>query len=44
MISRPFWQQRIEDAWGEAPIVLLCGVRRARKTTLARGLGDERVL
>ena len=44
MISRPFWQQRIEDAWREAPIVWLCGVRRAGKTTLARELGEERML
>ena len=44
MIERPFWQQRIEDAWREAPIAWLCGVRRAGKTTLARVLGDERVL
>ncbi len=44
MISRPFWQQRIDDAWSEAPIVWLCGVRRAGKTTLARELGEERML
>ena len=36
MIERPFWQQRIENAWREAPIVWLSGVRRAGKTTLAR--------
>ena len=44
MISRPFWQQRIEDAWGEASIVWLCGVRRVGKTTLARQLGADRTL
>lgn len=44
MISRPFWQKRIADAWGEAPIVWLCGVRRAGKTTLARQLGEDRTL
>ncbi len=44
MISRPFWQQRIEDAWSEAPIVWLAGVRRAGKTTLAENLGKDRVL
>ena len=44
MIERPFWRQRIEDAWSEAPIVWLCGVRRAGKTTLARDLGDERTI
>ena len=44
MISRPFWQQRIDEAWREAPIVWLAGVRRAGKTTLAENLGEERVL
>jgi predicted AAA+ superfamily ATPase len=44
MILRPFWQQRIEDAWSEAPIVWLAGVRRSGKTTLAGNLGEERVL
>lgn len=44
MIERPFWRRRIEDAWREAPIAWLCGVRRAGKTTLARELGDERTL
>lgn len=44
MISRPFWQQRIEDAWREAPIVWLAGVRRAGKTTLAENLGADRIL
>jgi uncharacterized protein len=44
MISRPFWQQRIEEAWREAPIVWLAGVRRAGKTTLAENLGADRIL
>jgi uncharacterized protein len=44
MTNRPFWQQRIESSWLEAPIVWLCGVRRAGKTTLARSLGEERIL
>lgn len=44
MIPRSFWQERIADAWGEAPIVWLCGVRRAGKTTLARQLGEDRTL
>lgn len=43
MIDRPFWQQRIADAWRQAPIVWLCGVRRSGKTTLARQLGAEQV-
>src|SRR3990172_11091703 len=42
MIERPFWRQRIEDAWREAPIAWLCGVRRSGKTTLAESLGAER--
>lgn len=44
MIQRPFWRQRIEQAWGEATIVWLCGVRRCGKTTLAESLGPERVM
>ncbi len=35
---------RIETSWREAPIVWLCGVRRAGKTTLAELLGPERVV
>jgi len=44
MIERPFWQKRIEQAWDEAPIAWLCGVRRCGKTTLAESLGPERIL
>ncbi len=44
MIDRPFWQERMEQAWGEAPIVWLAGVRRSGKTTLAQSLGPERSL
>lgn len=43
MIPRPFWRQRIEEAWTEAPIVWLAGVRRSGKTTLAQSLGAERI-
>ena len=43
MIERPFWRQRIEEAWREAPIVWLSGVRRSGKTTLAESLGTERI-
>ena len=43
MIPRPFWLQRIEQVWREAPIAWLCGVRRCGKTTLAASLGEERV-
>ena len=38
MIERPHWKQRIQDAWKEAPIVWLSGVRRSGKTTLAQSL------
>lgn len=44
MIERPFWLQRIEHAWREAPIVWLAGVRRSGKTTLAGCLGKDRAL
>jgi predicted AAA+ superfamily ATPase len=44
MIKRPFWLQRIEEAWREAPITWLCGVRRCGKTTLAESLGAERIV
>jgi predicted AAA+ superfamily ATPase len=36
MIERPFWLQRIRQAWEKRPIIWLSGVRRAGKTTLAR--------
>lgn len=44
MITRLFWQQRIEAAWREAPIAWLCGVRRSGKTTLAESFGTDQVL
>ena len=44
MIERTFWQQRIEDAWLDAPIVWLAGVRRSGKTTLAENLGNDRII
>lgn len=45
MIERPHWKQRIKDAWKEAPIVWLSGVRRAGKTTIAQSLeGPKDVL
>jgi uncharacterized protein len=44
MISRPFWLQRIEEAWREVSIAWLCGVRRCGKTTLAESLGANRIL
>ena len=42
MIHRPFWLSRLEQAWREAPIAWLCGVRRSGKTTLAETLGPGR--
>ena len=44
MIERPFWRRRLEQAWRDAPIAWLCGVRRSGKTTLAESLGSERAL
>lgn len=45
-IARPFWIDRIEQAWLEAPIAWLSGARRAGKTTLARAVrpGETRYL
>jgi predicted AAA+ superfamily ATPase len=43
MITRPFWQERIEAAWREAPIAWLAGFRRAGKTILAESLGADRI-
>jgi hypothetical protein len=40
MIERPFWIQRIRQAWEKRPIVWLSGVRRAGKTTLAHMLPE----
>ena len=44
MFERPFWVERIRDAWTRRPIVYLSGVRRAGKTTLARMLPEARLL
>jgi predicted AAA+ superfamily ATPase len=44
MIDRPFWRRRIDEAWREAPIAWLCGVRRCGKTTLAQSFGTDRIL
>jgi hypothetical protein len=43
MVQRPFWIQRITQAWREVPIVWLAGVRRSGKTTLAHSLGEDRI-
>ena len=42
MVNRKFWQDAIELAWNERPVVWLTGVRRVGKTTLARSLPDIR--
>ncbi len=39
-ILRPFWRQRLEDAWKQKPIIWLAGVRRTGKTTLVQSLPD----
>lgn len=44
MLIRPFWLNRLEAAWQEAPIAWLCGVRRAGKTSLADSLAPEQTL
>ena len=44
MIQRPFWIQRIERVWQFRSIVWLAGVRRSGKTTLAKSLGEDRIL
>lgn len=44
MIDRPYWRSRLDQAWQEAPIVWLAGVRRSGKTTLARTLGSAGVV
>ena len=38
MIERPFWIQRLNEAWKQAPIVWLSGVRRVGKTVIAQSL------
>ncbi len=42
MINRPFWEARIYEAWKEAPIVWLSGVRRSGKTTIAQNLSGSK--
>lgn len=44
MVDRRSWIQRIEEAWEQAPIVWLSGVKGVGKTTLMRGLGTQRTL
>ena len=44
MFPRPYWHNRLQGAWREAPIVWLSGVRRCGKTTLAQSLAQDQVL
>lgn len=44
MIERPYWSERIQSAWREAPVAWLSGVRRSGKTTLAKALGGDAAL
>ena len=41
IIERPFWLQRIRQAWARRPLVWLSGVRRVGKTVLGRMLPDS---
>ena len=44
MIDRGIWEERLERAWKQVPLVWLAGVRRVGKTVLARELGDSEFL
>lgn len=44
MIKRPLWRNRLEQAWRQAPIAWLTGVRRAGKTVLAQSLPNAEFL
>ena len=37
-ILRPFWVEKLQQAWRRVPIAWLSGVRQVGKTTLAKGL------
>lgn len=43
-VERPFWKQRIAQAWSQASIVWLAGVRRSGKTTLVKSLAGGKIL
>lgn len=40
LVLRPFWVEKLEQAWRRVPIAWLSGVRRVGKTTLARSLDE----
>ena len=44
MLKRPYWLNRIADAWRQRSVVWLMGVRRAGKTVLARSVPDSEYL
>jgi predicted AAA+ superfamily ATPase len=44
MFDRPYWLERIQDAWTRRSLVWLVGVRRAGKTVLCRSLPDVEYL
>lgn len=44
MANRPLWQERLQKAWRQAPIVWLTGVRRVGKTVLGRSLPETEFL
>lgn len=44
MIERPFWNERVREAWTLASIVWLTGPRRVGKTVLARSLAGTEFL
>ena len=44
MFERPYWEDRIEEAWSRRSVVWLVGVRRVGKTVLCRSLSDVEYL
>jgi len=40
IVKRPFWQNRIEEAWRAKTIIWLMGVRRVGKTSLCKSLDN----
>ena len=40
IISRPFWQELVENTWKQKNIIWLMGVRRVGKTMLCQSLSN----
>lgn len=40
MIIRPFWIEKLKNAWKKRPVIWLSGARRTGKTTLTKMIGD----